>query len=74
MAIDGNATIRIFGLSCLEAYTVIAGGTLNDTLVGPRSSHAMIITGDCMVTVGPTTSTMTGKILSNCCSNLQFIV
>ena len=60
--------------NCLEVYTVIAGGTLDGTSVGPRSSHAMITTGDCMVTVAPTMSTMTGKILSNCCSNLQFIV
>ena len=73
MAIDNNATIRFFGLDCLETYTVIAGGTLNGALVGPRSSRN-ITTGDCMVTVAPTTSTMIGKILSNCNFNLQFTV
>ena len=66
MAINGDATIRIFGLNCLEAYTVTAGGTLDGTLVGPRSSQETITTGDCMVTVAPTTSIMTGKILLIC--------
>lgn len=70
-AINGNATIRIFGLNCLEAYTVIAGGTLDGTLVGPRSTHDSITTGDCMERIAPTMSTMTSK---NCRFNLQFIV
>ena len=64
MAINGDATIRIFELNCQATYTVTAGGTLDGTLVGPRSSHGIITTGDCMVTVAPTTSIMTGKILS----------
>ena len=59
--INGSATIIISGLNCLEAYTVTAGGTLDGTLVGPRSSHEPITTGVCMPTVAPTTSSMIGK-------------
>ena len=47
--INGSATIIISGLNCLEAYTVTAGGTLDGTSVGPRSSHEPITTGGCII-------------------------
>ena len=60
--INGSATITVSGLNCLVTYTVTAGGTLGPfTLVGPRSSHGNITTGDCMMSVAPTTTTTIGK-------------
>ena len=32
------ATVTVTGLKCGVNYTIIAGGTLNGELVGPRSS------------------------------------
>ena len=36
------ATVTVNGLKCGVTYTIIAGGTLNEDLVGPRSSHGTI--------------------------------
>ena len=47
--INGSATIIISGLNCQQTYTVTAGGTVNGTLLGPRSSHGTITTGDCQI-------------------------
>ena len=47
--INGSATIIIPGLNCQETYTVNAGGTVNGTLLGPRSFHENITTGDCQI-------------------------
>ena len=42
-----TATVIIDGLQCEVTYAIIAGGTLNGTLVGPRSSHGNITSGSC---------------------------
>ena len=34
---NGMATVAVNGLECGVTYTIIAGGTLNGDLVGPRS-------------------------------------
>ena len=39
---NGMATVTINGLECGVTYTIIAGGTLNETLIGPRSTHGNI--------------------------------
>ena len=44
------ATVRINGLTCGIVNTIIAGGTLNGSLVGP-SSFFGTITGPCPVIV-----------------------
>ena len=36
------ATVTVDGLECGVIYTIIAGGTRNGDLVGPRSSHGII--------------------------------
>ena len=41
------ATVIVNGLDCGTNYTVIAGGTFNEDLVGPRSSHGTITTNPC---------------------------
>ena len=46
-AINGMATVTVNGLQCEVTYTIIAGGTLNGDLVGPRSSHGTITAGSC---------------------------
>ena len=38
------ATVIVNGLECGVTYTIIAGGTLNGDLVGPRSSHENVTT------------------------------
>ena len=68
--IDGNATIIIPSLNCSETYQVIAGGTVDGMLEGPRSLIG-IFTDDCMIPVAPTTpastlSTVIGTILGLC--------
>ena len=44
---NGMATVTVNGLECGVTYTIIAGGTLNRDLVGPRSSHGAVTTGPC---------------------------
>ena len=39
---NGVATVTLNGLECGVTYTIIAGGTLNGTLVGPKSSNSTI--------------------------------
>ena len=39
---DETATVTVIGLKCGVNYTVIAGGTLNGDLVGPRSPHGVL--------------------------------
>ena len=43
------AIVAVNGLDCEVTYTIIAGGTLNGDLVGPRSSHGAITAGPCPV-------------------------
>ena len=40
--INGMATVIVNGLECGVTYTIIAGGTLNGNLVGPRSSYGIV--------------------------------
>ena len=58
------STVTLNGLACGVEYTIIAGGTLNGHLVGPRLFYGTITAGPCppkiTSTVVPTTS-MTGK-------------
>ena len=57
------ATVTIDGLACGVTYSIIAGGTLNGVLVGPKSSHG-IITGPCpplIITTTAATTSMAGK-------------
>ena len=63
---NGMATVTIDGLACGMTYTIIAGGTLDGDLVGPRSSHGTITAGPCpLITVTTTANitsvTVTGK-------------
>ena len=39
---NGIATVTVNGLECGVTYTIIAGGTLNGDLVGPRSSYGTL--------------------------------
>ena len=41
------AEVKFDELNCTVVYNIIAGGTLNGTLVGPRSSHGTITAGPC---------------------------
>ena len=45
---DETATVTVTGLKCGVNYTIIAGGTLNGELVGPRSSHGTIVMPACL--------------------------
>ena len=61
---NGMATVKIDGLECEVTCTIIAGGTLNGALVGPRSSHGNITSGPCpppMPTPSVATPSMSGK-------------
>ena len=46
---DETATVTVTGLKCGVNYTIIAGGTSNGELVGPRSSHGTIVMPTCPV-------------------------
>ena len=39
---NGIAIVIVNGLECGVTYTIIAGGTLNGNLVGPRSSYGIV--------------------------------
>ena len=39
---NGIATVTVNGLECGVTYTIIAGGTLNGDLVGPRLSYGTL--------------------------------
>ena len=61
---SGITTVTIDGLQCEITYTIIAEGTHNGVLVGPRSSHGNITSGPCLADMPNTfavTSTMKGK-------------
>ena len=45
------ATVTVTGLKCGVNYTIIAGGTLNGELVGPRSSHGTIVMPACPIDI-----------------------
>ena len=47
---NGMATVTAYGLECGVTYTITAGGTLNGSLIGPRSSHGTIAES-CLVTI-----------------------
>ena len=49
---NGMATVIISELECAVTYTIISGGTLNGTLVGPRSSHGTTTMPACPVKDG----------------------
>ena len=62
---NGMATVTIDGLECEVTYTIIAEGTLNGALVGPRSSHGTITSDSCpppMPTPSVATPSMNGKM------------
>ena len=46
---NGTATVTVNGLECGVTYYIIAGGTLNGQLVGPKLFHGNITTGPCLV-------------------------
>ena len=61
---NGMAIVTVDELDCEVTYDIIAGGTLNGDLVGPRSSHGTITSGPClppMPTPSVATSSSTGK-------------
>ena len=76
----GMATVIIDGLACGVTYNIIAGGTLNGDLIGPRSSHGTTTTGPCppmIITNTTDTASMTGKELelrtyTNACIHMYF--
>ena len=58
---NGLATVRISGLACGVVHTIIAGGTLNGSLVGPSLSFGTI-TGPCpVIIITPMSSPSYGK-------------
>ena len=66
---NGMATVTVDGLECEVTYDITAGGTLNGTLVGPRSSHGTITSGPCplpMPTPSVETPSMSGKEICMC--------
>ena len=56
---NGMATVTIDELACGVTYTIIAGGTLDGDLVGPKSSHGTITAGPCPLITVTTTTTIT---------------
>jgi len=56
---NGVATVTINGLMCEVEYTIVAGGTLNGVLVGPRSSYGIVNAGPCLPIAVKTTATIT---------------
>ena len=57
--INGVTTVIINGLMCEMEYTIVAGGTLDGVLVGPRSSHGIVTAGPCPPIAVTTTATIT---------------
>ena len=43
------ATVTVKELECGVTYTIVAGGTLNGELVGPRSSNGDVVIHACPV-------------------------
>ena len=73
---NGIATVTIDSLACEVEYAIIAGGTLDGDLVGPRLSHGTITVGHCPQVMTTTTSpatatTMTGKKNIVICNTLR---
>ena len=62
---DGMAVVTIHGLECEVTYNIIAGGILNKTLVGPRSSHGNISAGPCPIL-------SSSSISPNTCKNSKY--
>ena len=61
---NGMAVVTVDGLMCEVTYTITAGGSLNGTLVGPRSFHGTITAGSCPLpkpTPTAATASMTSK-------------
>ena len=61
---ETTVDVTINGIACGVTYTIIAGGTFDGDLVGPRSSHGTDTAGPCPPSITPTTvptSSMTGK-------------
>ena len=54
------ATVTVTGLKCGVNYTIIAGGTSNGELVGPRSSWGTLFIA-CPVDVGRISGSDEGK-------------
>ena len=46
---NGMAAVSVTNLQCGVTYNITAEGTLNGTLVGPKSSHGNVATGPCPV-------------------------
>ena len=46
-AINGMAIVTVNGVECGVTYTIIAGGTLNGNLVGPRTPHGKVTANPC---------------------------
>ena len=47
------AKVTVNGLECEVTYNITAGGTLNEDLLGPRSSLGPITVGPCPVSPVP---------------------
>ena len=69
MVVNGSATVSINGLECGELYTIIAGGTLNGALIGPRLISDNRISGACVM-ITPSTTTTPGKNYVNLSADL----
>jgi len=63
------STVLVDGLGCEVTYTIIAGGTLNGDLVGPRSSHGTITAGPCPVIITPILTPSDGMYICNLCTS-----
>ena len=47
---EGMAIVTINNLQCGVTYNITAEGMLNETLVGPGSSHGSVTSGPCPMT------------------------
>ena len=45
---NGMATVTIYELKCNTRYSIVAGGTLEGGLLGPKSAHGNITTSSCV--------------------------
>ena len=49
MIINHTATVTVSGLRCEGTYSIKAGGTMNQTSIGPRLHKETVTAGDCPV-------------------------
>ena len=70
--VNDTAIATISGLRCEGTYSIKAGGTINNTLQGPRLHKETVTVGDCPI-VATTMIQAGNNIMQLCALSLPFV-